>query len=249
MSDENDPWRRDPQDRSSRVHVGLFLWIGLILAVGIGVWLLSILFPGQISSEDDSHLRIIRSIGVLALISSGLLYARRIRFGEVARNIAVWTGLAAIILVGYTYRTELEEVFYRVSGELVPSHAIATDDNGLVITASADGHFYVDGKANGQRIRFMIDTGASNVTLSPRDASRIGVDMSGLQFTQRYETANGTGLGAPYRLNSLSIGSFELADIEVSINRSDMSTSLLGMSFLERFGSFEFRGSRLILRR
>jgi aspartyl protease family protein len=132
---------------------------------------------------------------------------------------------------------------------LVPANAVATDDNGLVITASADGHFYVNGRANGQRIRFMIDTGASNITLSPQDASRIGINLSELRFNQRFQTANGVGLGAPYRLDSLSIGSFEFANTRVSVNGADMSTSLLGMSFLERLKSFEFRGSKLYLRR
>lgn len=249
MSDDNGPWKQNTDGQGSRFPLGLLLWVGLLLILGIGIWLLSALFPGQLSSDEDSYLEIVRLVAILAFVSSGLVFTRQIKFGEVARNIAVWTGLAAIILVGYTYRTELEDVFYRVGGELVPSHAIATEDNGLVITASADGHFYVDGRANGQRIRFMVDTGASNITLSPEDASRIGINLGELQFIQRYQTANGIGWGAPYRLNSISIGSIEFADTQVSINQTDMGTSLLGMSFLERLGSFEFRDGKLYLRR
>jgi aspartyl protease family protein len=249
MSDENGPWEHNTGGDGPRFPLGVFLWVGLLAVVGIGIWLLSVLFPGQISASEYSRLDIIRLVAILAFVSSGLIFARQINFGEVARNISIWTGLAAIILVGYTYRFELEEVFNRVGGELVPANAVATDDNGLVITASADGHFYVNGRANGQRIRFMIDTGASNITLSPQDASRIGINLSELRFNQRFQTANGVGLGAPYRLDSLSIGSFEFADTRVSVNGADMSTSLLGMSFLERLKSFEFRGSKLYLRR
>ncbi len=249
MSDENGPWQQNTGGQGPRFPVGLVLWVGLLLAVGIGIWFLSVLFPGRLSSHDNSNLDIVRLVAILAFVSSGLIFARQINFGEVARNISIWTGLAAIILVGYTYRTELEEVFYRVGGELVPANAIATEGDGLVITASADGHFYVNGRANGQRIRFMIDTGASNITLSPQDASRIGVNLSELRFNQRFQTANGIGWGASYRLDSLSIGSFAFADTQVSVNEADMSTSLLGMSFLERLESFEFRGSKLYLRR
>ena len=255
MSDENGPWEQNTGGQGPRFPLGLFLWVGLLLAVGIGIWFLSIRFPGQISSSENSSLEVVRLVAILALVSSGLIFARQINFGEVVRNIAIWTGLAAVILVGYTYRSELEEVYYRVGGELVPTQAITTEDDGLVISASADGHFYVDGKvyvdgkAKGEWVRFMIDTGASNITLSPQDASRVGIDLRSLQFIQRFQTANGVGLGAPYRLDSLSIGSLAFADTEVSVNQSEMGTSLLGMSFLDRLESFEFRDRKLYMRR
>ncbi|MDH3737984.1 MAG: TIGR02281 family clan AA aspartic protease [Alphaproteobacteria bacterium] len=249
MADDNGPWQRNTGNRRSRPPLGLIVWIGLLLVVGAGIWFLDDLFPGQLSTEDDSDLHIIRSVGVLALISSGLIFARQINLGEAVRNISIWIGLAAILFVGYSFRTEIEDVYFRVRGELVPSQAIALTDDELVITASADGHFYVDGRANGERIRFMVDTGASHVTLSPRDASRIGVNLGALQFDQRFQTANGVGYGSPYRLDSMSIGTIEFGDTEVSINEADMSTSLLGMSVLERLTSFEFRDGKLYLRR
>ena len=249
MSDDNGPWSQNTEDQDPRSPLGLILWIGLILVVGVGIWQLSGLFPGRLSSDEDSTLEIVRLVGVLALVSSGLILTRQIKFGEVFRNLSIWSGLAAIILVGYSFRTELEQVYYRVVGELVPGHAIALSDDELVITVSEDGHFYVNGRANRERIRFMVDTGASRVTLSPQDASRIGIDLGQLQFVQRFQTANGIGLGSPYRLDSISIGSFEFADMDVSINGAEMSTSLLGMSVLERLASFEFRDGKLYLRR
>jgi len=112
-----------------------------------------------------------------------------------------------------------------------------------------DGHFYLNGKANGKHIRFMIDTGASDITLCPQAASIIGIDLKSLKFTQRYQTANGIGFGAHHWLKSLSIGPFRFSEIKVSINQSEMSESLLGMSFLERLQSFEFRGDKLYLRK
>ncbi len=249
MPDDNEPWQANTGGRGPRFPVGLVLWLGLLVAVGLGIWFLSTLFPGQLSASEYSRLDIVRLVAILAFVSSGLIYARQINFGEVARNISIWIGLAAILLVGYSFRTELEEVYYRVGGELVPSRAVATDDDGLVITASADGHFYVDGRANGQRIRFLIDTGASSIVLSPQDAARIGIEPGELRFIQRFQTANGVGYGAPYRLDSLSIGSLAFADTAVSINQAEMGTSLLGMAFLERLESFEFRDGKLYLRR
>ena len=248
MSDNKGPWQQG-EDKGSNFPLGVFLWLGLFLLVGILIWALFVLFPDQASSNDDTYLDIVRLVGILALVSSGLVYARRIKFGEVVRNVSIWTGLAAFLLLGYTYRTELSGIMYRVGGELIPGQAIPSRPNELIITASGDGHFYVNGKANGKRVQFMIDTGASDITLSPQAASRIGINLKSLQFTQRYRTANGIGLGAPYWLKSFSIGSFGFAETKVSINKSELSHSLLGMSFLEHLQSFEFQGNKLYLRK
>ena len=248
MSDNKGPWQQG-EDKGSNFPLGVFLWLGLFLLVGILIWALFVLFPDQASSNDDTYLDIVRLVGILALVSSGLVYARRIKFGEVVRNVSIWTGLAAFLLLGYTYRTELSGIMYRVGGELIPGQAIPSRPNELIITASGDGHFYVNGKANGKRVQFMIDTGASDITLSPQAASRIGIKLKSLQFTQSFDTANGIGLGAPYWLKSFSIGPLEFAETEVSINKTELSESILGMSFLGRFRSFEFRGNKLYLRK
>ena len=248
-SDKKGPWEQQTGGYRSRFPLGIILWISLLLVVGVIIWVLVILFPGQATSHENNHFQIIKLVAILALVASGLIFVRRINFGEVARNISIWTGIVAVLVIGYTYRIELTEVFNRVGGEFAPGYAITTEQNSLVITASVDGHYYVYGKANGKRIRFMIDTGASKITLSPQDASRIGIDLEALKFTQRYQTANGIGLGAPYQLKNLTIGSFDFADIKVSVNKSALGFSLLGMSFLERLRSFEFSNGKLFLRR
>jgi len=248
MSEKKGPWDQI-EEKVPRFPVGVLLWFGIFVFVGLLIWALFVLFPDQTSSEDDFYLELVRLVGILALVASSLVYVRRVKFGEVVRNISIWTGLAAVVLLGYTYRTELSHIVYRLSGELMPGQATNSAPNELLITASMDGHFYLNGKANGKRIRFMIDTGASDITLSPQAASRIGIDLKSLKFTQRYQTANGIGFGAHHWLKSLSIGPFRFSETKVSINQSEMSDSLLGMSFLERLQSFEFRGDKLYLRK
>jgi aspartyl protease family protein len=249
MSDDRGPWGEDSEDQEPGSSLGSILWIGLLSAIGLGVWALFALLPGSSSFDEDLYPNLVYLVAILAFVSSGIIFTRRFNFSEVARNIAVWTGLAALLLIGYTYRTEIKGVFYRVAGELVPGQGISITENELIIVANRDGHYYVNGTANGKTIRFMVDTGASEVTLSPQDASRIGIDMPRLRFTQKFHTANGIGFGARYWLDSLSIGSFELGTTVVSINKSEMSHSLLGMSFLERLKSFEFRDGKLYLRK
>ena len=248
MSDKKGPWEQHSRNKERHFPLGLLLWVALLLVVGGVIWALFVSFPGRMSPREDNYLYVVGLVAMLAMVSSGLIFVCRINLGEVIRNISIWTGLAIVLLLGFTYRSELTGIYYRVIGELVPGQAIILEGNTIILSASRDGHFYANGKANGKKLRFMIDTGASDVVLSPVDASRIGIDVEKLQFTKTYQTANGIGLGAPYRLNSLAIGSLEYAKGAVSVNKSDMVTSLFGMSFLERLQSFEFRGSKLYLR-
>jgi aspartyl protease family protein len=96
-------------------------------------------------------------------------------------------------------------------------------------------------------VRFILDTGASDVMLSPFDARRLGFDPAALSYTRIYQTANGTVAGAPVVLPSLEIGSIRLTNLPASVMQTDSGTSLLGMSFLSRLASYKVDGSRLTL--
>jgi aspartyl protease family protein len=93
----------------------------------------------------------------------------------------------------------------------------------------------------------MVDTGASDVVLSPADARRLGFDLAELKFTRIYQTANGTVRGAPVRLRRITIGPIEIEDVRASVNGAPMGTSLLGMSFLGRLMGYEVTTDTLTL--
>jgi aspartyl protease family protein len=114
--------------------------------------------------------------------------------------------------------------------------------------AGTGGHFVLEAMVNGAPIRFLVDTGASNVVLDPEDAERAGLRASRLRFTQTFHTANGNVRGAPVTLRELRIGQFSLYDLDASVNEVSLGISLLGMAFLSRLDSYEVRGDRLILR-
>jgi aspartyl protease family protein len=97
-------------------------------------------------------------------------------------------------------------------------------------------------------VRFIVDTGATGVVLSPDDARRIGVDMAGLRYTEVAETANGIGYGAPLTADRLEVGPIAMSDFKMSVNQAPMSASLLGMSFLRRLESFRVEDHKLVLR-
>ena len=114
--DDKDPSRERPPKRPA---VGLFLWLGLLALLGIGVWYLSLQFPGQLDSGLDQAY-VIQAIVIVALISSGLIFARRIPVRETVRNIAIWVAIAAVLIIGLSFRDEIETIALRVRSELVP---------------------------------------------------------------------------------------------------------------------------------
>jgi aspartyl protease family protein len=245
--DRDNPWRRNPPPERAGSKTGLVLWLIIVIGMGLAVWKLSELFPGQVNS-DYSKAQLISMMVILAMVSSSVLFIRRTQIKEVVRNIAIWLALAVVLIVGLSYRTELESVALRIRSELVPGYASTTEPGVLVLNESSDGHFYAISEANGVRVRFLIDTGATDTVLSPADAERLGIDVKALDYSKVYGTANGLGRGAPYTLSTLEVGPIALSNVPISINETEMGSSLLGMSFLKRLRSYEVQDRRLYLR-
>ena len=116
----------------------------------------------------------------------------------------------------------------------------------ITITRSRDGHYWVNGKINGQSVRMVLDTGATNISISTKEADRLGLRYKNGKL-HRYQTANGTVSGYQITLNSVSIQGLEENNIEASVIPSDHPI-LLGMSFLKRVNMRE-KGNLLYLER
>jgi aspartyl protease family protein len=241
----NEPPRRAPL-ASRRVSVGLAIWLALIAVTAGAFALLTFLFPGQVTGMDQAGA--LQTIGLMALVSSGLVFARRASLGTAARDLAIWVAIGAVLIVGYSFRTEAAAAFERVRGELIPAYAASDAPHEATITASQDGHFYVMGQVNGAPVRFVVDTGASGIVLSPADALHAGIDPASLKFDSPAETANGVGYGAAVTARSLDVGQMRLTSVPIEVNQSPMSFSLLGMGFLERLDSFEVHGDQMTFR-
>ncbi|MDA0260716.1 MAG: TIGR02281 family clan AA aspartic protease [Proteobacteria bacterium] len=176
----------------------------------------------------------------------------RVRGGSSWRRSSLWAGLWAgavvLLILVYSFRFELGHLGDRVAGELLPYAAVTTADGVVRLRAQRDGHYYIDATIGRRAIRFLVDTGASTVVLSPADAERVGIDLSRVTFSQRLRTAGGIVRGAPIVIRELNLGSIRLANISAIINESPMSHSLLGVSALEQLSSYEVRDGTLTLR-
>ncbi|MEO6433115.1 MAG: TIGR02281 family clan AA aspartic protease [Sphingomicrobium sp.] len=118
---------------------------------------------------------------------------------------------------------------------------------GLVLKRHGDGHFYANVEINGATIEMLIDTGASGVALSENDARRIGIATSIGMRDHIGEGAGGAVYGDVVQLNRVRLGDVELDQVQAVVLKGG-NMSLLGQSFLAKFGKVEIEGDRMFLR-
>ena len=116
--------------------------------------------------------------------------------------------------------------------------------NKLVYRADALGHVLLMAQVNGAPVRFVVDTGATRVALSPRDAAAAGLKPDGLKFDHTVHTAGGLAKAAYARVREIRVEQLELDNVEVAVVET-LKHSLLGMSFLRRLKAFEMRDGEL----
>lgn len=110
----------------------------------------------------------------------------------------------------------------------------ASGGSSIVLPLGPGGHAMAEGTINGRSVQFMVDTGATTVALSQREATRIGLDW---QRGQRAvtQTANGPVPIHALTLSAVRIGGVEVANVAAVVLPADMPMVLLGNSFLSRF--------------
>lgn len=113
----------------------------------------------------------------------------------------------------------------------------ATGDGGasrIVLSATSGGHFWSNGSINGRAVRFLVDTGATNVSMSEVEAKRLGIDFAKGQRGYA-NTANGQVIAHRVSLGSVRVGDVTIYNVDATIVPAQMDQILLGNSFLSRF--------------
>jgi aspartyl protease family protein len=110
------------------------------------------------------------------------------------------------------------------------------------------GHYSTEGRVDGRRLDFMVDTGASVIALTESSAARVGIRPSRSDYNAPVSTANGVVKAARARLDSVDIGGLEVRDVDAMVLPDGvLSENLLGLSYLSRLRRFEFAGGKLVL--
>jgi aspartyl protease family protein len=118
----------------------------------------------------------------------------------------------------------------------------------LIVPRDGRGHFKTEGRIDGQRIGFMIDTGASVIALNESSAARFGLRPSHSDYKATVSTANGTVKAAPTRLAMVEIGGLIVRDVDAMVlPDTALSENLLGLSFLSKLKRFEYANGKMVL--
>jgi aspartyl protease family protein len=126
--------------------------------------------------------------------------------------------------------------------------AMPAGNRSISIPGDARGHFQTDARIDGQRIDFMVDTGASVVALNEKSAARFGLRPSRGDYNATVTTANGTIKAARARIAMMDVGGLVVRDVEAMVLPDEaLSENLLGLSFLSRLKRFEYANGRLVM--
>ncbi|MDR0634664.1 MAG: retroviral-like aspartic protease family protein [Azoarcus sp.] len=118
----------------------------------------------------------------------------------------------------------------------------------MVIEANERGEFLTGGEVNGGKVRFLVDTGATFVSIGRSDARRLGIDLEGATPGMS-QTAGGNIRVWRVTLGSVKVGSLQFRNVEgVVHDGQDLPFVLLGMSVLKDM-EMRRKGSSLYLRR
>jgi aspartyl protease family protein len=129
-----------------------------------------------------------------------------------------------------------------------PAPAPVTYSRSVVIEPDRQGHFRVEARVDGRRLDFMVDTGASVIALTARDAARLGIRPSRSEHTATVKTANGSVKAAPTQLRAVEVDGITVRDVPALVLPDEaLSENLLGLSFLSRLRRFEYARGKLVL--
>jgi len=233
-------------------------WIALGLIVVAGVVFMLMDAPGETFGVTDSELgTLVASVALLIWIGSSAIYGYRGRASLALKQAVVWLAIALMLLVTYTYRDAFTIAGQKVAAQLLPgtvremaeTNTSQPGSRVVAVTSRQGNQFRVETLVDGTHVNMLADTGATLVALSDSDARRIGVEPNKLSFTIPVSTANGRTMAARIKIKELSVGGIAVTDVAALVTRpGDLDTSLLGMSYLGRIGSFSVAGDQLILR-
>ncbi|HXI07572.1 MAG: TIGR02281 family clan AA aspartic protease [Bradyrhizobium sp.] len=133
-----------------------------------------------------------------------------------------------------------------ISQMLRPKSLIAPPP--VQIPRGQGGEFSLKAKINGVSAPMVIDTGATSVVLTWETAKAIGLPIDMLEYNVDLETAGGHAKAARLTLDRLTVGKLTEKSVPaLVVQRGQMKTNLLGMSFLDRLESWGVRSDRLML--
>ncbi|MEP2640262.1 TIGR02281 family clan AA aspartic protease [Roseobacter sp.] len=190
---------------------------------------------------DDTGRLIYLSV-LVGVVGLWFFAQNRLSANKLLQQAAVW----GLIFLGAIAAYGLWD---DISQTVRPQQTVFADQGKVVVPRSPDGHYYLTAQINGAPVHFVIDTGATMLVLTRDDAAMAGLHPDTLAFTGRANTANGEVRTAPVRLDTLTLGPVTDTNVRAVVNNGDMAQSLMGMTYLQRWGKIEIANGALTLTR
>lgn len=179
-------------------------------------------------------------LSLLVVAVGGWFMAQnRGNLGRAAQHAAVWGFIFLGVIAAYGLWSD-------ISQEVAPRQSVVGDSR-VEIPRGQDGHYMLTLTVNGTPVDFVVDTGATDIVLSQRDAERIGLDPQSLAYLGSAQTANGTVRTAAVRLDTVALGGIEDRDLRAVVNEGALDGSLLGMTYLHLYDRIEIENGQMVL--
>lgn len=225
-------------------------WV-VMAAIGGGLILLVLADSGGEPFSGSDQFGRALYLGIWGTVIAAGILGSGMRFGYVVRTLALWMLVALVLVAGYQYRYELQDVASRVTAGLVPGSPISIGDGGntVMLEKAPNGHFEARIVVNGAPVHTVVDTGATTTVLTAADARAAGYDPASLNYTITVSTANGRARAARVTADEIALGTISRSNVPVLVAEDGMlDQSLLGMSFINSLSGFDVRGDRMTLR-
>jgi aspartyl protease family protein len=139
-------------------------------------------------------------------------------------------------------------VAMKLAADGPPATPTTYGSRSVTIAPDSQGHFRVEARIDNRRLDFLVDTGASVIALTAKNADRIGIRPMPSEFTTPVKTANGSIKAAPATLRAIEIDGITVRDVRALVLPDEaLSENLLGLSFLSRLRRFEYASGKLVL--
>jgi aspartyl protease family protein len=157
-------------------------------------------------------------------------------------------GAMSLLAAAFSRNQQTEEALPLAAATTATRDAVPEtwhETKALTIRRDSSGQFHVDAQVNGESVRFLVDTGADMVALTPEEAETLGLNVGEMQPIM--QTAAGVGYGAQVTIDEIEVAGTVLRNVDAVVAQ-DLPVNLLGQSVLRKLGGVEMKGDRMVLR-
>lgn len=180
---------------------------------------------------------------LLLMVAGWFFMQNRQGMNKTLQQLAVWGMIFVGVAAGYGLWGDISR------NSAFPQQSYEAGMGSVTIPRARDGHYYLTANINDAPVRFVVDTGATDMVLTQADARAVGLDPDTLNYLGRAFTANGEVRTAYVRLDEVRLGEVRDINVPAVVNAGEMSQSLLGMGYLQRWGRIEIADGELVLTR